>query len=260
MKKITSFVLVICLLGIVSSNAYAHYLWVNVNNYNPEVGEEVILSLGWGHHFPEDGSIAADKLQKAYLISPEGKEIPLELKPEGEKEVVAPVKLKLDKPGTYLVVIEKKSGFVTKTTEGYKYQSKKRLKGVIKSYWSEANALAIINVGESTDEVFESVIKQRYQVIPLKNPNDLKEGDYLPVKIILDSKPYSSSMYATYEGFSDEKDTFAYAAETDKDGIAKIELLKKGTWLIKANDELPYTNTEEADVFSFTSTLTFSVK
>ena len=260
MKKIMILGLAIFLMGIVSSNAYAHYLWVNVDNYSPKLGEEITISLGWGHHFPKDGLPAADKLERMYLISPEGKEIPLELKAEGEKGLVASVKVKLETPGTYLVVAEKKSGFVTKTTEGYKYQSKKTLKGVIKSYWSEGSAKAIINMIQPSGDSFRKEASQRYQVIPLDEPGRLKEGDYLRVKVTLDEKPYSTMVYATYAGFSSEKDTFAYTARTDKEGIAKIKILKPGIWLIKASDKISYPNTEEADLYSFTSTLTFGIK
>jgi len=260
MKRIIILGSVVLLMGIVSSNAYAHYLWVNVDNYNPKTGEEITISLGWGHHFPEDGSITVDKIERIYVISPGGKEIPLELKSQKEGGLVAPVKMKLDKPGTYLVVAEKKSGFVTKTTEGYKYQSKKELKGVINSYWSEGSAKAVISVEQASGDSFQKAAKQRYQVIPLDDPATLKERDYLRVKVTLDNKPHSTFVYATYAGFSSEKDTFAYTARADKEGIAKIKILKPGTWLIKASDKMPYPNTEDADLYSFTSVLTFGIK
>ena len=260
MKRFVILGLAMILTGIFSTPVYAHYLWVNVDNYSPNTGEEITISLGWGHHFPEDGLLAADKLERMYLVSPDGKEIPLEIRPEGENGLVASVKVKLEKPGTYLVVAEKKSGFVTKTTEGYKYQSKKTLKGVVKSYWSEGSAKAIINVIQPSGSSFQKEISQRYQVIPLDEPGKLKEGDYLRVKVTLDDKPYSTLVYATYAGFSTEKDTFAYTTRTSKEGIAKIKMLKSGIWLIKTSDEIPYSNAEEADVFSFTSVLTFEIK
>ncbi len=260
MRKFMILGLAILLAGMISSNAYAHYLWVNVDNYTPQSNEEFTISLGYGHHFPEDGSPEANKIERIYVISPTGEEIPLELKTEKEKGLVAPVKIKLEKPGTYLVVVEKKSGFVTKTTEGYKYQSKKGLKGVIESYWSESSAKAIINVGQASNDSFQKAISERYQVIPLDDPGKLKEGDYLRVKVTLDDKPYSTWAYATYAGFSSEKDTFAYTTRTDKEGIAKIKILKPGIWLIKANDKIPYPNPDEADVYSFTSALTFEIK
>jgi len=263
MKKFMILGLTILLTAMVSSNAYAHYCWINVDNYSPKVDEEVVISIGYGHCFPMDGVFKkAEDIESFYLVDPEGKILALEVKTqgEGEEKQVSPIKIRLKRSGTYLIVFEKKSKFLTKTTEGYKYQSKKGLKGVIKSYWSEGSAKAIINVGQTSGNSFQKEINKRYQVIPLDDPGKLKEGDYFRAKITLDGKPYSTKVFATYAGFSTEKETFAYTTGTDKDGIAKIKILKSGVWLIKAHDEIPYSNPEEADVFSFTSALTFEIK
>ncbi len=255
--------LAILLVGMVSSNAYAHYCWINVDNYSPKVDEEVVISIGYGHRFPTDEVFKkAEDIESFYLVDPEGKILPLEVKTqgEGEEREVSPIKIRLEKSGTYLIVFEKKSKFLTKTTEGWKYQSKKGLRNVTKSYWSEGSAKAIINVGQASGNSFQKEINKRYQVIPLDDPGKLKEGDYLSVKMLLDGKPFSAKVFATYAGFSTEKETFAYTTGTDKDGIAKIKILKPGIWLIKAHDEIPYSNLKEADVFSFTSALTFEIK
>ncbi len=261
MRKIMIFGLAILLAGLLTSNAYAHDLWVSVDNYNPKVNEEFTISLEWGHVFPGSGPIEIDRIERIYLISPDGKEMPLTIRAKGEKEVVAPIKMKLDKIGTYLVVAEKKSYFATLTTDGYKKQSKKGLKDVIWSYWVEScPAKAIINVGAASGNSFRKGNKQRFQMIPLDNSADLKEGDYLHVKVTLDGKPHSTFVYATYAGFSLEHDTFAYSTHGDKDGIAKIKILKPGIWLVKAHDKSPYPDIKETDNYYFTSTLTFGIK
>jgi len=248
-------------LVLFSGEAYAHYFWLNVDNYYPEAGEEITISVGYGHNFPKDAGASADRLDKLFIIDPEGRIMPLEIKAEGEQGVVAPLKIRFEKEGTYLAVLIKKSGFVCKTTKGYIHKSKKELNGVISSSWSEASAKAIINVGSPQGEAFREKIEQRFQLIALKNPGQLKKGDYLPVKLILDGEPYRTWVNATYAGFSPERDTFAYTTRVNKeDMVAKIKILEKGIWLIKTGDEIPYPDTEEADVFSFTSTLTFEVK
>ena len=263
MRKYMILGLVILLVAMVSSNAYAHYCWINVDNYSPKVDEEVVISIGYGHRFPVDDVFKkAEDIESFYLVDPEGKILPLEVKTqgEGEEKQVSPVKIRLKRSGTYLIIFEKKSKFLTKTTEGWKYQSKKGLRNVIKSYWSEGSAKAIINVDQISGNFFQKEINKRYQVIPLDNPGKLKEGDYLSVKVLLDGKPYSTKVFATYAGFSTEKETFAYTTQTDKEGIVKIKILKSGAWLIKARDEIPYPDPEEADVYSFTSSLTFEIK
>ena len=67
-------------------------------------------------------------------------------------------------------------------------------------------------------------------------------------------------MFATYAGFSTEKDTFAYATKTDKKGEARIKILQSGIWLVKVTHEIPYTNPEECDFQSYVGTLTFMVE
>ncbi len=247
------------IVGLIAAPVYAHYLWLTVDKYNPKPGEEVIINIGWGHKFPQDGQPRAKMVSKMalFLIDPEGKKMPLEIKIKGERGV-EPIKVTLKKPGTYLAVLTMKT-FVSKTTEGYFYKPKDELKNVLKSKWSETVAKAIINVGSRGTKTFSKLLGYRYEIVPLTNPNSLKEGDLLPVKIILDGKPIRTWAYATYAGFSQSKDTFAWASRTDKKGVAKVKILKKGLWLIKASDQLPYKDFKKADYYYFIATLTFEM-
>ena len=98
------------------------------------------------------------------------------------------------------------------------------------------------------------------EIIPLKNPASLRAGDYLPFRVLINGKPFKGDIFATYAGFSNEKNVFAYATKTDKNGFGKIKILQAGTtWLIKAGFEQPYPDTSECDVESFCSTLTFAI-
>ncbi|HIE27622.1 TPA: DUF4198 domain-containing protein [Candidatus Poribacteria bacterium] len=258
--RLIGLLLTVIVAGLISTPVYAHYLWLNVDNYYPKAGEEVTFSIGWGHKFPEDSQPRAEMVEKLnlYLIEPEGKKLALEIKAKGE-EGVEPIKVKLGKPGTYLAVLTRAT-FSSKTTEGYFYKPKNQLKNVLKSSWSETVAKAVVTAGSPEGETFKKEVKQRYQIIPLQNPAELKVDDYLPVKILLDGKPYRTWVYATYAGFSAEGDTFAYTTRADKEGIAKVRILKSGVWLIKVSDEIPYPNPKEADNYSFKSTLTFEIK
>lgn len=259
MKRFLLVVSVILLTGaLLCPNASAHYLSVNADKYFPKVGEEITISLGMEHQFPAKESGEVKKMEKMYVIGPDGNQIDLKMMPEGEKKLVAPIKIKFDKPGTYLVVAEKKKGFVTKTTDGYQQKSKKELKNVVKSYWSEGHAKAIIVVGKPSGNAAQKSVGWRFQVIPSADPGTLKKGDALNAAVTLDGKPLDTEVSATYAGFSAEKDIFAQKAKTDK-GSAKIELSSSGVWLIKANHSMPYSNLEEADEHSFTSSVTFGV-
>ena len=261
MKKFMFTQLVTALLMLMPVNSYAHYLWITVDNYTPEPGEEITISLSWGHDFPKNSAAGMEKLDKLFIIDPDGEIIPLTITAKGNEKVAAPVKIRLNKKGTYTAVLIRKAGFSSKTTQGYFSKSKKELDGVISSSWSEASAKAVITVGSAGGGALQKNTGQRYRLISLKDPNMLKKGDNLPVKIILDNEPYRTWVYATYAGFSPDKDTFAYTTRVNKEDMeAKIKILEKGIWLVKASDKIPYPNPEEADNYSFTSTLTFEVK
>ncbi|MBW1689400.1 MAG: DUF4198 domain-containing protein [Deltaproteobacteria bacterium] len=245
--------------GVIAPPAYAHYLWLTVDKYNPNPGEEINIFIGWGHKFPRDSEPRAKMVSKMtlFIINPQGKKIPLSIKPKAEKGV-APIKVMLKSPGTYLAVLAMKT-FVSKTTEGYFYKPKDDLKNVLKSSWSETVAKAIINVGSPGGKTFSKELRYHYQIVPLENPINLKEGDLLPVKVMLNGKPVRTWVYARYASFSQYKDTFAWTTRTNKEGVARVKILKKDLWLIKTNDSLPYENLKKADKYSFTATLTFEM-
>lgn len=261
MQKTTVFILALCLTAILFPNTlFAHYLTVNADNYHPKTGETVTISLGMAHHFPADNSCAVDKMDQIYILGPDGKKKLLEMKGQGEENLVAPISVTFDTPGTYLVVAEKKKGFVSKTVDGYKYKSKKELEDVIASYWSEGNAKAVINVQSPAGEAFKKTPDCRYQVVLDNDPGGLKKGEYLEAQVMYDGKPHNTTVFATYEGFAEESDTFAYTTPVKGEKPARIRILQPGKWLVKVQDKFPYENTEDADQYSFTSSLTFEVK
>ena len=253
-------VLGLCLalvLGVTCYQASAHDLWLEVRNYTPEAGEDITLTLGYGHYLPAREFMTHVDLEEIYMLDNKGKRIGLERYSDVEFRGKKPLK-----KGTYLVVAEKKGGFFTKTTEGYKRgQSKKGLENVIECSYSRKYTKAIVNVERRGGKAFSEALGHELEIIPLENPGNLAEKDYLLVKVTLKGEPLSSNhVFATYSGFSTEKNTFAYATKTNKDGIAKIKILKSGVWLIATYYKGVYPDPEECDLYKLTSTLTFEVK
>ena len=258
-----SFLLIVCfvvLMELVSITAHAHSLWLTVDNYNPSPGQEIAINIGWGHKFPRDDQPPAKmvRMMNLFLVGPQGERIPLSIKPRGKKGV-EPIKVKLEDPGTYLAVLGVRT-FVTKTIQGYFYKPKSELKNVLKSVWYEAVAKAIINVGAPRGVSFKKGLGYRFEIVPLKNPANIKEGEMIPVYCLLKGKPTKAWIYATYAGFSNLSNTFAWTTQTDKEMTAKVKILKKGIWLVKSKDSFPYKDPTKADSYKFVSTLTFEIK
>lgn len=94
----------------------------------------------------------------------------------------------------------------------------------------------------------------------MKDPSLLKTGDVLPVKVMLEGKPARTYVYGTYASFSEMKDTFAYTARTDKNGVAKIKMIHDGVWLLIARQEQAYPDAAECDKQRWAASLTFEIK
>lgn len=245
-------------LGTTCYHASAHDLWLQVRDYTPQVGEGITLTLGYGHYLPSREFMPNKDLEEIYMLDPDGKKIGI--KPYSDVEYRGEKPLKQE--GTYLVVAKKKGVFFTKTTEGYKRgHTKKGLKNVISCTYFAKYSKAIVNVGKTGGKTCSKVLGHDLEIISLADPGVLTEGDSLPIKIIYKGKPLAyQPVYATYLGFSTEKNAFAYTTKTTPEGIARIKMLKSGIWLITTSHIEDYPDPKECDQYKFASTLTFEVK
>lgn len=256
-KKNCVAMLTVVFVFLLSNSVFAHYASVIVDNYHPDLGEEITVHIGWGHKFPGDGQMRREAYEKTNLeiIDPQGVKKSITIIPK-EEQGNKTIKIKFEKSGIHTLLLTQK-GFATKTTKGYKYKPKNQLNGVLHSKWSETVSKAVVNVGAFENEFTGKNTDDRFQVAPLQNPLTLDKGEFLPVRVTLDGKPWRGAIYATYSGFSDDEETFAYATKTDEQGLAKIKILEKGLWLVKTNYSYPYENQDESDEYSLKATLTF---
>ena len=256
-KKILGLLLVLCLLP---QEIWAHFLWINPQKYRLQPGEGLKVTLGFGHHFPGAGGdlLKGANLKELKLILADGRDIPLKAPSDS---LVFETSSTLAKEGTALLGAEKKAGFFTKTVSGFYHQSKKGLANVLVCKYSRRFAKALITVGKPRGKIFQKVLGQELEIIPLKDPATLKAGDWLPLKVLFKGKPYRKKwVLATYEGFSSsDRPAFSYATRTDYQGRAFVRLDHRGIWLIAVFHEEPYPEREVCDVSTVVSTLTFEL-
>ena len=240
----------------------SHTLWINSTSYYARKGDNAIVLLGWGHHFPIADFIDPKLIKEYGLITPSNKKI--QLPPLG-KFFESPVNFKEE--GYYFVYAYTKSGFYTMTlVKGKVFHYQKPMDQVegkiIVSNCYQEFAKALLKVGDGDYPGFSRAVNLKMEIIPLENPSSLRLGDFLKLKILLDGRPLPFvPVYATYEGFS-TGDDYAYATESDSNGIAKIRVLHWGRWLIKAHfKKLPQgEKAKKCKMISLVSTLTLEVK
>ena len=250
----------------VCSVVSAHTLWINATDYNPDFFERFggfsRAYFGWGHRFPADGFLKYENLLTYNLINPDGSKMQL----EPNKGGFLATSFKMKQEGTYWIEAVKKPGFYTIYDVNGKVHHKSApmtgINDVILSLYFKEFSKALINTGTPDKNRLLSPLGHEMEIIPLDNPIDLKEGDTMSVQVLFKGRPARyQQVLGTYHGFSTEDD-FAFATTTNKDGVAKIRILKKGPWLLKAKKKIAPSDNLKGKCLneSYCATLTFAVK
>jgi len=145
-----------------------------------------------------------------------------------------------------LILADLESGYWSKTIYGLKNLPKRKATRPIESFKAYHYSKSIISAGEAALKPVEGL---KLDIIPLKNPLDLKSGDSLQLKVLFEGKPLAG---ATVEG--DHKKS----GVTDKEGLVKVAL-KKGRQIYTVEKRDPLKGDPDADFIDTTTTLTFEV-
>ena len=149
----------------------------------------------------------------------------------------------------------------SKTPDGMLPGDKKAHPDALYSNLYEKFAKAVI--GDSSVAAVTKPVGQRLEIVPQVHPSTVKVGEDLTVQILLDGKPLSTEVYATFDGFTPVGNTYAFFTETysegGKSGLAKIRLWHSGLWMVRvqAKIDAPADGITQA---VFRSVLTFPVK
>ena len=165
--------------------------------------------------------------------------------------------VELKKQGTSILAGHRKGVIWSQTTQGWKQAGKKELKEVISSSKYEKFCKALVNAGPA-DDGYKQVIGHKLEIVPLSNPAKTRVGDAVEFKILLDGKPFSTNVYATYDGFTTKPNTYAYFTEADERGMAEVKITHAGTWMIRVQEKIKVT-AEDYDDHALRAVLVFGV-
>jgi uncharacterized GH25 family protein len=263
--------LYVLVLLLICPQAFAHNLWLNPENYYPQVGTTVNIGIGWGHTYPADRvdqEMKEGRLEEIRAVDPDGLTVVL------TKVSTALYKLNIEKAGAYLVTAKIKPGVFTITPEGRKWGDKKSVPNPVKCTNFHIEAKTAIIAGENEKNLSRSA-GQPLELIPLTPLHNLKKGDAFSIKVLYQGKPLSGlSMKATYAGF-ESPDTGGHAQTkkgghadrhfpvetvTDGQGRAVVQLDKAGFWMIMISHRSPYPDKKTCDEYMYNTTFTLEVK
>ena len=223
------------LLFLIAPEVFAHDFWIE------RKGKEFLLVYGHGDQRMEFNSSDV-KTVKAF--GPGGKEIEVRMEKKGEVKrlLLQPV----ESPSWILAEID--NGYWSKTIYGWKHLPKRKASRVVEAIRSFYYSKALMAWNDALQNPISSA---QLDIVPMKNPYELKAGASLPIKVFYQGKPIA--------GVEVEGQDHEVISTTDKDGNARIRLTK-GQQLISASYKDPLKDDPDADYLSCTATLTFEVE
>lgn len=269
----TLVVLGVC--GALSGAASAHHVWLNATRYSldkasPNAPAKTTITFGWGDFFPLHDFLKPEQIKQFFLRNPAGAVQAIQLSPEGFHATA----IELPSPGTYIIATELTPRTVTRVMDNGVPKSINSAKDavspnvkVLESKQTLQFAKAIINV--SPISPLSSVTKplgKGLELVPLANPVQLKEGDYLPIQVYLNGKllrpPVARpTLEATYLGFSADGNN-AWTGDLDGDGTARLKLQRYGIWQVSAfyAEAAPPEWVNKVDKLEYKASLTFEIR
>lgn len=234
-KRLSLFILLVTVcLTFYANQVLAHDLWLNIDNHYPQVGDKSKVKVIFGHNFPYyDILLKQSELAEFSYFSPTGEKkeiIKTWEDKQGEKAGALVGEISIDQEGTYVVSAYRKK------------------KGDKEHVASEKYGKSILIAGKGNANISRP-FGHRIEIIPLKNPQEIKPGDSLPVKILFEGKPLSTFLYATYAGYYSEDEPFPVVSKSNEQGEALIKISQPGIWMVVGNYKV-----------DFSASLTFEIK
>ena len=252
MKKSATYLCLILLLAT-ASLAHAHeFILVPQQWQSYHEGQKLPFSLASSHSFMRSEELEAAESVAASYSGSDVKLFPNKpyLTWDGS------VTLKPNRAA--IITAHRKAEVWSKTTTGWKKGDKSTLQGVLLTKKFEKFAKSILPVSGKTAH-FDDTAGHLLEIIPVDNPLTAQVGNDIRVKFLFDGKPFApDNVSATYKGFTDTENTYAYTTEPYGDGIAKIHISNSGLWMIRVQHVAAGDN-ENYESHVVRATLTFPV-
>ena len=228
---------------VFTGSATGHEIWFYCPQKDVRIGDTVRLEYGVGETLFEtpdpnwvDWLSKEIPAVKVWVIDPDGKKSEIKLKVE---ENVLSGAFVAQKKGSYIAYYVRENDYLTKTVNGWKRQKPDGVKNVIKAINSNFYQKVIINVEQSSDNLFQE-FGDSIEIVPVDDPSRAKPGDEIRFKVTYKGKsaPMDVFVWGSYPGYSKHSHNWCYFGIPDKDGLIYFKPLRNGPWQVGAEKNL----------------------
>ena len=270
MGKMTRRLLRLGLVVLLPAVLLAHDTWLVPSKFHLSPGATVLVRLATSEAFPtSDGAVTPERVARFTLHTKAGTQPVKDYRVDGNYLLaeVAP-----QEEGHAIMVAETKPhAFVLEPKVFNDYLREEELKPMIEARRKAGKtntpgreryrkiAKTILCVGETRDTLYNKPQGLWVEIVPESSPCDLRVGNRLTVRVLLDGKPLPGvHLAAGYEGVTGH--TYPIWVKTPQSGRVRITFDRPGLWFVRTLYMTPAKDDPEADWHSAFSTLTFEVQ
>jgi uncharacterized GH25 family protein len=147
------------------------------------------------------------------------------------------------------------SGYWVTTPQGMRNVSKRLYPQASASRWAVKFAKTLLGPG-----AFRVVLGQEMELTALQDPFSLSSGQTLQVRVQLKGRPVTDAKVRILDGMTVMDPKEVASAPTNAEGIATVELSRRGLYVLAVEYDVPGANPELADKDEYNSTLVFFLK
>ncbi len=244
------------LLGTASGLAAAHYPWLTLDSHAPGAGEALQFEVAWGHRFPVDGVLSADRLESLTLVGTQGVHA-IALNGKAERFTVPAAALE----GAAVLVGVQRTSYYSRTPEGGRRGSRKDFPDARSCSLSNNTVKALVGGGAEAGAAGIPV-GHAFELVVEAGPGALSAGGTLPLRIVFHDQPWQGEVNAIYAGYQKAEGEADYPVQlmTDAQGRVAVPLDRAGHWMVRASTGEDYPNPDVCDRLHYNATLTITVR
>jgi uncharacterized GH25 family protein len=259
---------VLLMLCIVTFLVTAHEFWLQPDRFFFQPGDTLKVNFKVGENFMgESWKVKRDRVIRMELHS--ATQV-VDLKDKVKDDSNRPVGMLLTREGTHIVVMESNQAFIKMdgTTfteylqedgldEVFLQRKRNQTSGDSASEKYSRHTKLMVQTGSKRDDTFRKVYNLPIEIIPEKNPYELKKGDVIRFKILFQGKPLFGAKVKVWNRYNHS--TSVQNIFSQQDGMIETHVSNPGSWMVSVVKMVP---SKEAgvDYQSYWGSLVFGIK
>lgn len=216
------------------------------------VGQSIPFSMVATHTFP-----MSDELEAASSMAASFEGAALKLSPNESARAYEGA-VTLTKAGAAILHGHRLPELWSKTPRGWLKGGRDEHKNAVATYKYEKFAKTLLPV-DGKSEGFDSIVGDSLEIVPVDNPLTAKVGDDIHMRFLFNGKAFTpTTVKATYAGFSDVPNAWAYFIEPEED-IVPIKVHHAGLWIVRI-EHTDHTVADTHTAHNLRATLVFPVQ